>query len=190
MSSDHSSRPNSLPILGSDVTLTCTLELNSAIAASEILLLMVDAQLSRDGTPLTLTGPTIRDTTFTYTRWFETFGRSDSGNYTCAATVRPDLALTYVTGNETLLATVNIKAGITINCVKIRGFVTLNFFMLLMIDLNLFIWIFQLLHPLWMSKPLSLVPLLQWRSAGVLHLMELTSSLDTGYSMAAGTIFL
>ena len=111
MSSDHSSRPNSLPILGSDVTLTCTLKLHSAVVPSEILLLMVDTQLSRDGTPLTLTGSTIRDTTFTYTTQINSFGRSDSGRYTCTATVRPELALTYVTGNETLSAIVNIKAG-------------------------------------------------------------------------------
>ena len=114
MSSDHSSRPNSLPILGSDVTLTCTLELNSVVTvvASEIFLLTVDTQLSRDGTPLTLTGPTVTGTTFTYTRRFESFGRSDSGNYTCTATVGPGLVLTYVTGNETLSDTVIIKAGI------------------------------------------------------------------------------
>ena len=114
VSSDRSSRPNSLPILGSDVTLTCTLKLNSAVVASEILLLMVNVQLLRDGIPLALTGPTIRDTTFTYTRRLESFGRSDSGNYTCMASVGPDPALTYVTGNETLSTAVNIKAGILV----------------------------------------------------------------------------
>ena len=114
MSSDHSSRPNSFPVLGSDVTLTCTLELNSAIVASEILLVMVNVQLLRNGIPLALTEPTIRDTTFTYITQINSFGRSDSGNYTCTATVRPELALTYVTGNETLSDTVNIKAGIYI----------------------------------------------------------------------------
>ena len=90
---------NSLLILGSDLTLMCTLELNSAIVASEIFSLMVDVQLSRDGTPLTLTGPTVT-------------GRSDSGNYTCTATVRPEPSLIYVTGSETLSDTVYIKAGI------------------------------------------------------------------------------
>ena len=72
---------------------------------------MVDTQLYGDGAPLTLTGPTIRDTNFTYTRQFESFGRNDSGNYTCTATVGPDPALTYVTGNETLSTTVNIEAS-------------------------------------------------------------------------------
>jgi hypothetical protein len=111
VSSDHSSRHNSLLILGSDVTLTCTLELNSVVVPSEIFLLMVEALLSRNGTPLMLIGPTVSGTTFTYTRRFESFGRTDSGNYTCTATVGPEEALTYFTGNETLSATVNIKAG-------------------------------------------------------------------------------
>ena len=109
ISSDHSS--NSLLILDSAVTLTCTLELNSAIVASEIFLLMVDAQLSRDGTQLALTGPTVTGTTITYTTHLNSFGRSDSGNYTCRATIRPQPTLTYLIGSETLSTTVNIKAG-------------------------------------------------------------------------------
>ena len=48
----------------------------------------------------------------------------------------------------------------------------------------------QLLLSLSMFEPLSLVPLPQWRSAGVLHLMELTASLDTGSSMAMGRMYL
>ena len=105
---------NSFLILGSDLTLTCTLELNSAIVASEIFSLMVDVQLSRDGTPLTLTETTLTGTTFTYTTMVNSFGRSDSGNYTCTATVRPQPSLIYVTGSETLSDTVYIKAGILI----------------------------------------------------------------------------
>ena len=101
VSSDHSSKPNSLPVLGTDVTLTCTLELNSAVVASEIILLTVDTQLFHDGTLLTLTGPTVSGTTFTYTTQLNSFGRSDSGNYTCTATVRPRPTLNYLTGNET-----------------------------------------------------------------------------------------
>jgi hypothetical protein len=115
VSSDQSSIPNYLPILGSDITLTCTLELNSAIVATEILLLTVDAQLFRDRTPLRLTGPTVSGdsgTTLTYTTQRNAFVRSDSGNYTCTATVGPKPTSTYLTGNETLSTTINIKAGI------------------------------------------------------------------------------
>ena len=64
---------------------------------SDLSVLMVDAQLSRDGTPLTLTGPTVAGTTFTYTIQLNSFGRSDSGNYTCTATVRPQPPSTFLT---------------------------------------------------------------------------------------------
>ena len=99
-------------ITGSDVTLTCAVELNSAVMSSEIFLLMVDTQLSRDGTPLALTGPTVSGTTFTYTTQLNSFGRSDSGNYTCTATIQPLPTSTYITGNETLQSDlISIKAG-------------------------------------------------------------------------------
>ena len=107
-----SSKGNSgIQIVGSDLTLTCTVELNSAIVNSEIFLLVVDAQLSRDGTPLALTGPTVTGTTVTYATQLNSFGRSDSGNYTCTATVRPQPSSTYLTGNEILSDTISIKAG-------------------------------------------------------------------------------
>ena len=98
-------------VVGSDITLTCTLALNSAIMGSEKTLLMVDAQLSRDGTQLALTGLTVTGTTFTYTTAVNSFGRSDSGNYTCTATIRPRPSSTYLTGNEMLSTTINIRAS-------------------------------------------------------------------------------
>jgi hypothetical protein len=100
-------------VVGSDITLTCTLVLNSAIMGSENALLMVDAQLSRDGTPLALPSLSVSGTTFTYTTQLNSFGRSDSGNYTCTATVRPQSAAVYLTGNETLSSNINIRAGNT-----------------------------------------------------------------------------
>ena len=50
--------------------------------------------------------------------------------------------------------------------------------------------ILQLLLPLSMCKPLRPVPLPQWRSAGVLHLVELLPSPATGSSMAMERIWL
>ena len=76
--------------IGSSITLTCTIKFGSAVRAAEVPLLMVSAQLSRDGTPLTLTGPTVSRIAVTYTRRFESFGRSNSGNYTCTAVVEPN----------------------------------------------------------------------------------------------------
>ena len=101
-------------IVGSNVILTCTVELTSVIQSSEIFSLTVDAQLSRDGTLLTLAGPVVTGTTLTYTRRFEPFGRNDSGNYTCLATIGPQSSLIYLTGNETLQSdSVSIKAGMS-----------------------------------------------------------------------------
>ena len=97
---------------GSDVTLTCTLGLNMAIVGNDVSLLMVEIQLSKDGMLLNnSTQPPSTDITFTYTTQLNSFGRSDFGNYTCSATIRPQPTAVYLTGNETLLSnTINIKA--------------------------------------------------------------------------------
>ena len=88
--------------VGSSIIVFCTVELGPSILESELSLVIVDAWLSRDGTPLTLlTDPTVTDTAFTYTTQFNSFGRSDSGNYTCNATVRPKSQISYLKGNGT-----------------------------------------------------------------------------------------
>ena len=97
-------------MLGSDVTLTCTLGLNSAIVASDLSLLMIEIQLLRDG--VLFDNPLATGITFTYATQLTSFGRSDFGNYTCTATVRPQPTAVYLTGNETLLSNaINIRAG-------------------------------------------------------------------------------
>ena len=98
-------------MFGSDVTLTCTLGLNSAIVASDLSLLMVEIQLSRDG--VLFNNSLATDITFTYTTQLNSFGRSDFGNYTCTATIRPQISAVYLIGNETLQSNaINIRAGI------------------------------------------------------------------------------
>ena len=92
------SNPASPVNIMSTVTVNCVVELSTAVTESDLSLLMVDAQLSRDETPLTLSGPTVTGTTFTYTRRFESFGRTDSGYYTCTATVTPHSSSTYLSG--------------------------------------------------------------------------------------------
>ena len=98
------------PILdGTDVTVTCAVEMAQGVVDSDLSLLMVDAQLSRDGTPLTLTGPTVTGTTFTYTIQLDSFGRNDSGNYNCSATVRRvQSTSTYLTGSGQATTVVEI----------------------------------------------------------------------------------
>ena len=97
--------------VGSDVTLTCAIEFGTTVVDSDLSLIIVDAQLSRDETPLTLTGSTVTGTTFTYTIQLDSFGRNDSGNYTCSATVRPKPTSSYLVGEQTLSNEVRVTTG-------------------------------------------------------------------------------
>ena len=97
--------------VGSDVTLTCAIEYGTTVVDSDLSLLMVDAQLSRDGTPLTLTGPTVTGTTFTYTIQLNSFGMNDSGNYNCSATVKPKPTSSYLVGEQMLSNEVRVTTG-------------------------------------------------------------------------------
>ena len=108
------SNPASPVNVMSTVTVNCVVELGPAVMESELSLLMVDAELSRDGTQLTLANPTVTGTRFTYTRWFESFGRSDSGNYTCTATVMPQPSSTYLSGTGSGSSTAKITTGVLI----------------------------------------------------------------------------
>ena len=111
---------NKFQPVGSDFIATCTVELGPSVVDSDLSLLMVDAQLSRDGTPLTLTGPTVAGTTFTYIIQLDSFGRNDSGNYTCTAAVRPQQPSTFLLGSSVLSNTVSIKAGMHHLCMMSR----------------------------------------------------------------------
>ena len=108
-----SSEVNDIRIVGSDVTLTCTVELNSAIFGFNDFPLIVNAQLFKEGNllPLPLAGPRVNGTTVTYTAKLSPFQRSDYGNYTCLATITPQPSSTYITGIDTLSDMINIKPG-------------------------------------------------------------------------------
>lgn len=97
--------------IGSEVILTCTVELNSEILGSEIFLLTVDTQLSKDRAPLALTGPIVTGTTFTYTAQLNSFQRNDYGKYICTATIRPQPTSAYLIGVDVLSDALNIKPG-------------------------------------------------------------------------------
>jgi hypothetical protein len=80
---------------GADITINCTVEFGQTVMESEISLLMADMQLivSRRGIVtmryLSNSSPTISGTTLTYSTVLNSFSRSDSGNYSCAATFTP-----------------------------------------------------------------------------------------------------
>ena len=108
----RSSKDNPLVTVGSAVTLTCTVELGPAVVDSDLSMLVVDVQFSRDGTTLALTGPTVTGTTFTNTIMLNSFEWNDSGNYNCTATVRPQSTSMYLTGSAVLGSeTIYIQAG-------------------------------------------------------------------------------
>ena len=92
--------------VGSEVTLICRVELSSIIQSPESRCTTIQGP---DGTLLAQKGPTVHvmGTTFTYTRLFESFGRNDSGNFTCTASVQPQPTLIYLTGNETFLQSIS-----------------------------------------------------------------------------------
>ena len=74
----------------------------------------VDAQLSKEGAPSTLTldGPKVRsNSNITYIAQLNAFQKSDFGSYTCTAIVRPQPSSTYITGNDSLSDTINIEPG-------------------------------------------------------------------------------
>ena len=90
-------------LFGSNVTLTCTLGLDPTIVASDLSLLIVEVQLSRDGILLdNLTLSPMTGTTFVYTSQLSSFRITDVGHYTCNATIRPVSSSTYITGSEML----------------------------------------------------------------------------------------
>ena len=86
-------------VFGSAITLTCIVELNSAIVETDLSLLNVSAQLFREGTPLTLPDPVRVGITFNYTIQLNSFSIADIGNYTCNATIKPQSSATYLDGD-------------------------------------------------------------------------------------------
>ena len=70
--------------IGSDITLTCTVELSPLVDVPVIL----NVQLSDPtGSPLTATPPSVSGSTYTSRAMISSFGREQLGNYICSATV-------------------------------------------------------------------------------------------------------
>ena len=88
---------------GSDVTLTCSVQMNQTVLASELSLLTVTTSLTKpDGSSLDLPTPVISERTLAYsfTTQVNGFGDSDIGNYTCNATVGPQPSSLFLTGRS------------------------------------------------------------------------------------------
>ena len=97
---------------GSDITLNCSVLMNSSVKESDLSLLMVDASIIKpDGAVLRLSNPVISGTTFIYTTQVNSFGDSDVGNYTCNVIVSPGSSPTYLTGTSSLSGIIEILIG-------------------------------------------------------------------------------
>ena len=102
-------------INGSHVTITCTVKLGPSVSESDLSLLIVDAQLfmRRNGVMrnLSSTHQAVSGTTLTYAAVVNSFGMSDSGNYSCVATIRPSSI--YLYGTSELSNQIQVTTG---NC--------------------------------------------------------------------------
>jgi hypothetical protein len=104
---------NSLMVrpIGSTVTLTCMADFDPAIDVP----VSVNIQLSDPaGRTLTTTTPSVSGATFTTTATISSFGRNDSGVYTCTATVSPSPSNQFLFSNsryETLRVTTGEAAN-------------------------------------------------------------------------------
>ena len=78
---------------------------------SDLSLIEVDAQLYRDGAPLSLSGPTVvNDTTLTYSTQLDLSVRNNSESYTCMATVRPRDESAYINASTNVSDVVTITS--------------------------------------------------------------------------------
>ena len=95
--------------VGSTVTLTCTVELSPAV---DVPVTVNTVWTGPDGFMTTNTAQPVMGSTTTYTStaMVSSFGRDQSGDYTCTATVRPNPTSTYLTGSGVLSNTTFIVA--------------------------------------------------------------------------------
>ena len=98
------SNPSSSILSGTDVILTCTVELSPAVVEFDLSVIMVDARPVQGW----------NSTDFNWSNSGTSFGRNDTstGNYTCTATVRPQPPSTFLLESGEQLDTVELITGI------------------------------------------------------------------------------
>ena len=105
--------PNPIPPFGSDVTLTCTASLS--IESGIDIPLNVNFELLRtdpaSGSPLTTTPPSVSGSTYTTTAMISSVSRSDSGVYTCRASINSTNANAFISGSNTESHSVRVTTG-------------------------------------------------------------------------------
>ena len=109
-----SSIPNPIPPFGSDVTLSCTVLVPSGPEID--IPLNVNFELLRTdpaGSPLTITPLPVSGSTHTAIASISSFGRSDSGNYTCRASVSSASINTFISDSNTESHSTGVTTGET-----------------------------------------------------------------------------
>ena len=103
-----SNKPNPIRPIGSTVTLTCTVELSPAVDVP----VTVNIHLSDPaGSPLNTTLPLVSGSSYTTTAMISSFGRNQSGIYTCTMNTSSTLTSPFITSSKTRFGTFRITAG-------------------------------------------------------------------------------
>jgi hypothetical protein len=94
--------------IGSTVTLTCMADLDPAIDIP----VTVNIQLSDPaGRTLTTTTPSVSGVTFTTTATISSFGRNNSGVYTCSAAISPSPSNRFLFSSSSQSETLSVTYG-------------------------------------------------------------------------------
>ena len=105
-----SSIPNPIPPFESDVTLTCAVELSPAV---DIPVTVNTALTDPDGFRTTSTAQPVMGSTTNYATTFtiSSFGRSNSGLYTCRAHLASMPTNTYISDSNTVSHSIRVTTG-------------------------------------------------------------------------------
>ena len=102
-----SDQPNPIGSVGANVTLTCTVELSPAV---DVPVTVNTVWTGPDGFMTTNTAQRMENTTtYTSTAMVSSFGRDQSGNYTCTATVNSTSS--FIINSGSISDTANVIVG-------------------------------------------------------------------------------
>ena len=105
-----SSIPNPIPPFGSSVTLTCAVELSPAV---DVPVTVNTALTTPDGFMIASTTQPVMGgiTSYATTGMISSFRRSDSGIYSCSATVRLTYANVYISDSSAVSHSIRVTTG-------------------------------------------------------------------------------
>ena len=112
-----SSQTNPLMVrpIGSSVTLTCMADFDPVINVAGV---TVNVQLSAPaGSPSITTTPSVSGSTYSSMATISSFGRTDSGVYTCTVTVSPSPSNLFLSGSSSRSETLRVTTGETMTLI-------------------------------------------------------------------------